>query len=210
MSDLPLNPAARRQGVLRVEFSGLWTAGEFGRLFSRLDFIYRRLASGYILLQEDSLERSGWWSWRELETLAEPLEPLEATTELLAGQLTLLKVEYASPGAAEVVGALNPLKVIGDGIQDWRHENTIRAANEEAARLEDRRLDQEQQRINIERERADREYELQLLDRLSSLPLPVQDRLLAKLLGEPRTELRRIATDIRVGEVESHELPPAS
>lgn len=67
-------------------------------------------------------------------------------------------------------------------------------------RLEGRRLDQEQERIDIEREPADREYELQFLDRLSSLPLHVQDRLLAKLLGEPRTELRDIATDIRIGE----------
>lgn len=107
----------------------------------------------------------------------------------MAGQLTLLKVEYGSPGAAEVVGALNPLKVIGDGIRDWRHENTIRTENEEAVRLEGRRLDQEQERIDIKREPADREYELQFLDRLSSLPLHVRDRLLAKLLGEPRTEL---------------------
>lgn len=210
MSDLPLNPAARRDGVLRVEFAGLWTAAEFAGLFFRLDFVYRRFSSGYILLQTDSLERFGWGPWHELETWAEPLEPLQATTEVLAGQLTLLEVGYASPGAAELVGALNPLKIIGDCIKDWRHENTIRAANEEAARLEGRRLDQDQQRIDIEHERADREYELQLLDRLSSLPLPVQDRLLAKLLGEPRTELERISTDIRVGEVESRELPPGS
>lgn len=73
MSHLPLDTAARREGTLRVEFAGLWTAAEFGALFSRLYFVYRRFASGYILLRADSLERLAWWSWRELETWAETL-----------------------------------------------------------------------------------------------------------------------------------------
>lgn len=209
MSNFEANLAAPR-GVLTVGIDGHWRADEFSVLFERLNKTYRRFAAAHAFIDATRAREPApsWPAWFGYLDFDESISGLEASGEISYGPLVVATVSFASPGAAEVLGALNPLKVLEKGVTSWRHENTIRAQNQDAAQLENRRLDQEQQRTDDQRSRDDNQYVLDLLDRLADYPPALREALLAKLVLEPQQELRELARDRRVTDVEVKELGP--
>lgn len=65
------------------------------------------------------------------------LSEIEKLAEAHTGQLTLNSISYSSPGWAEVLASLNPLRVICNAILEWRRINLEhrRVENEHQIRL---------------------------------------------------------------------------
>lgn len=62
-------------------------------------------------------------------------------------RLIVDKIRYASPGWMELIGSLNPLKVIADIIRDWRKENTERLRINQQFQLDKERLELEKAKL---------------------------------------------------------------
>jgi len=107
-----------------VDVTDDWTAIAFSELFRNVDAAYRGL-SNFEHLYAHVFNN---------ETL-NPLPPVPPP-------LMMGTVRISSPGIAEVVGSLNPLKVIADFITNYRAENTKRMnfATESETRKEEIRM----------------------------------------------------------------------
>jgi len=217
-------------GVLRAEFEGEWSLANFVSVLRRLETTYWRfvvvdeIALGHVNLAMtlDQVHRDlenvryapvigGGYAY-EVADLASPIvrrltREVQATTR----QLNLLRVEYASPGFFEVIGNLNPLKLLADAVRDWRRENTARREIESQERIAQKHADTESARIELERERELRlarrdesESLIALVHELDRLPIEQREPLFNKLIDAPRASIRVIALDQRVGAIETY------
>lgn len=139
---------------------------------------------------------------------------------LLGGGLRVGSVHYGSPGFIEVIGALNPLKTVKDGITENREINRKR---DETARLDERERGKQsmahdqamaQERRQYEDMRSKNEIEIAKLrmqaeaDRFKNvmslvdrLPLEQQTAVTAHILQQLLQNTDSLANDAKVGEV---------
>ncbi len=134
-------PSRDRLAILRVDIDGSWSVDDMVRLLTQLEQVYLACAA--------------------LESLIEPARigisvPHEQTADQLlqavvafrlGGGLRIRALRYGSPGYIEVIGAVNPLKTVKDGITENRDINRKR----EETRLFDER---ERQKLSMEHEQA--------------------------------------------------------
>jgi hypothetical protein len=122
---------------------------------------------------------------------------------LLPGdQLTIHRIEVASPGFWEVLGALNPLETIRKYIAD-RHERTKDREYRNDLDLQERQLEIEKRRIEVVRERV---------DLLHSLGVPEEQirRAVVQLVSQPLGQLDRIQDSRLISTAELVEIPARS
>lgn len=190
---MPLESGPDR-GVLRLSIDGGWSVEAMANALTVLGRAYDHLATALAI--ED---------WR-----AEPLVPrewlvafhggdyllaLRARARIDSGPLQLRRLEYASPGLIEAVGAWSPLSALVDLVANHRRENTERAQIREQSRQFDATADR--QRIQ-----DSREFLLALLDRLGPLPPEFATAILGRLLGEIPDLVASLADDARIGTLE--------
>jgi hypothetical protein len=112
-------------------------------------------------------------------------------------------IKLQSPGWLQVIGNLNPLKVIADFISKWRAENTKRLQIKTTAATERERVHSESA---LERERMLRAFALEVLRQLPDDQRgPHASRLaeVAEYAIVPSTNaLKRVADDVRVIDAE--------
>jgi hypothetical protein len=213
-----------RLGALRLEIDGTWSVEEFQELLLTINDVYRRVATtemlGELVREEqrrnEDLTRQEHredqdWTWQSLyygsqryferEFFFERLPLLKAFEAVrpFVSHLAIDAVRLESPGWIQIIGHLNPLKVIADFISKWRAENTKR-----------KKIQSDEKRaegaLAFERERMRRAFALEIL-RLT----PEADRhRAAERLSEIAeysinpsiSALERVATNSRVGEAE--------
>jgi len=143
------------RSALRIAIDGEWSCQEFGAFLEQTNDVYRRLNSVFVLrqapdqeaaLNDSLLERSpgddrdfSWYlqffgfrrSFPE-GTIGTDIPAYSQLIELSNSVVVPLQVDaisYASPGWIQLIGNLNPLKVLADFVSKWRAENTKREAN---------------------------------------------------------------------------------
>jgi hypothetical protein len=144
-------PTRPTLGVLRVEIHGSWSVADLMDLLRRLEEGYRAAAAIEYLIEQSS----------PASQLASPSAGLHTTAQLsadellqsvgifLGGGLRLGSISYGSPGFLEVIGALNPLKIVKDGITENREINRKR---DQTRRLDER--EREKQAIQYQKDMA--------------------------------------------------------
>jgi len=167
------------QGTLRLELDGVWSVEDFGDYLRRLNRAYQAADAVSLLVAEpDFFYRYGW-------PVPGPYPPdfryrppdkgeLRALAASRAAVLEVKSVEFSSPGWIEVIGSLNPLRVVADAVAQWRAENR-------------------------ERGRQSRAFQLELLDRL---PPAAQAQYAAELLEETLDQTKPLALDRRITRIE--------
>lgn len=179
-------------------------------------------------------ERIVYLSGRRGSTeIVEPINPSEALDFLISiaqrysGDLYINSIEYSSPGWLEIIGNLNPLKVVADIIANWRKENTERKRNEQQAESDERKeyieVEKIQSQERIEREKIQSQERIEmaklktdfakaLLENgkpLRGISRPDNlERLLGLIGSSTEDTLSDIAKDTRVKNVKA--LPPSS
>jgi len=148
-------------------------------------------------LREAWIDRMNEQLVRELQESPPFLAPVEHIAFLIhplieaqgnTNDLRILRMQIASPGWIEVIGNLNPLKVLAEFISTWRHENTMRMQNDMQARLEQMKIQAEMLKILIEN--ADS------LKRRSSLDFI--SRFIVHTVEQPQQALALLANDKRI------------
>jgi hypothetical protein len=203
--------AEQALGVLRIEIHGSWSVADLIKLLGRLEDGYKAAAALESLTGQPSGSSLGRLSADDL---------LQTVTAFqLAGGLRLGSLRYGSPGFVEVIGALNPLKTVKDGITENREINRKRdetrrlderereqqaIEHEEAMARESRMSDQQQQsqaldaaRLRMEAEAARFNMMKDLIDRL---PAEQQSVAAAQLLQILMGATEEIANDARIDE----------
>jgi hypothetical protein len=135
-------------GVLQFDVAGRWAVAEFAEWLRAIDAAYVRL--GLLLSGEVdrvALEQATATIDEPLHAVFEPVVRLGLRLVPLE-PLTVARLEMASPGFAEVIGNLNPLKVIADFITQWRRQNGENKGK--ALDLEKVRLQEETKRLRAE------------------------------------------------------------
>ena len=138
-------------GVLRLSLEGHWSVASFGELLDELEIAYG--AARLLSLLGDSRHEN-------LQVLLGGNTIDVAEVERLMPNLALHAIHYGSAGWVEVLGSLNPLKVISDFISQYRAEKTARKEL-------DLREVQESHRHEEEMVREKNRHEEALLDRLT-------------------------------------------
>ncbi|MGZ3397509.1 MAG: hypothetical protein ACXVB2_25680 [Isosphaeraceae bacterium] len=206
------------------------------RLFTRLEQAYIAAATLESLAGPQSLMRpsvrrttavgsSAQAIGRSVASVAAPREQaaddlMQTTTAfLLGGGLRVGSVHYGSPGFIEVIGVLNPLKTVKDGITENREINRKR---DETARLDEREREKQsmaheqsmtQERRQYEDMRSKNEIEIAKLrmqaeaDRFKNvmslvdrLPPEQQTAATAHILQQLLQNTESLANDAKVGE----------
>lgn len=93
---------------------------------------------------------------------------------------TVQKIRFSSPGWIELLGSLNPFKLIADGVRDWRKENTEREKNKNQLEISSAQL-------NLEREK------LNLNDSIEHKKLQIEEE---KLRSNERIEITKVKAEI--------------
>ncbi|HKQ06136.1 MAG TPA: hypothetical protein VJ464_13455 [Blastocatellia bacterium] len=137
------------------------------------------------------------------------LDLLKSIAQGYTTDLYINSIEYSSPGWIEVIGNLNPLKILADVITSWRRENTERKKaeldGEKAAReasVEEERV-RSQERIEMAKIKSD------LLKTLVATGAPLRrvsngaelERVLAIIDKQAGETVADISKDRRIGEV---------
>jgi hypothetical protein len=150
---------SEERSAIRIAINGEWSCQEFGAFLEDTNNVYRRLNSVFVLRQaldqEASSNRSldkqdqdqdqeddrdfswhlqffGFRHYFPGGTSGSDVPPYSKLIELSNAIVMPLQVDaisYASPGWIQLIGNLNPLKVIADFVSKWRAENTKREAN---------------------------------------------------------------------------------
>jgi len=198
-------------GVLRIEIHGSWSVADFIKLLRHLEDGYKGAAGLEAL---SSLMPGSGLSRLSADDL------LQAVTAFrLAGGLRLGSLRYESPGWLEVIGALNPLRTVKDGITENREINRIRDEarrlderereheahkHEEAMTRESRKSERQQQSYALEGARLRLESESArfnvMRDLIGRLPGDQQSVAAAQLLQLLMGAIEDIANDVRIGE----------
>ena len=204
-------------GILRLEINGSWSVENFTQLLTKLEETYFAAASLESLTEPWAIGGSSITGPRE-QRATELINAVVAFR--LGGGLRVRSLHYGSPGFVEVIGALNPLKTVKDGITENREINRKR----EETRLFDERERQrqsgeyeqsikgenrqtEQMRLAHEREmsklqiRAEEARVKALLSVIDRLPPDQRTTAAAELFQIMTRNTESIANDVRVGEV---------
>ena len=207
-------PASQALGVLRLEIHGSWSVADLITLLRRLEDGYKAAAA----LESVADGLPGTRTARGSQSAPSADDLLQTVSAFrLAGGLRLGSIRYGSPGFLDVLGALNPLKTVKDGITENREINLRR---DEARRLDGRerehqtmRHEEAMTRENRASERQQRDHELRvarlqmeaealrfdamrsLIDRL---PADQQSVAAAQLLQLLMGATEAIAGDVRV------------
>ncbi|WP_109485408.1 hypothetical protein [Occallatibacter savannae] len=123
--------------ILRIKVKGGWSVPEFVSVLDRLQKSYSPmdgLSTAFEPFTAAELVRVSPSTGRGLQSsIREAVCKVSGADEnkllLLSGLSTPLmiqRIQMASPGVWEILGNLNPLKVIADFITSWRAENTKR------------------------------------------------------------------------------------
>lgn len=188
-------------GALSLEFEGTWQAEEFANLLLDLNSAYRLLTAVIYPApnwrNEPGIQPSfpPPWFFAGEEPPDEVIEAsLSITSHLLLG-----RIDYASPGIAEIIGSWNPLKIVADLVTNWRKENT------ERQRVENQN---QQAREAAELHRAEIEARMKatVLEHLEKFPPSYREIAAIYVLAGPNRTARRIANDVRVGAVSARRL----
>lgn len=218
-------PGETRLAALRLQIEGSWSVEEFQSLLLALNDVYQRVAAvmtlGDLLRQEEQrnealLKRERLdqmdWSWStlywgtdspygrgEFFLQREPLSRVIAGVQPLVLPLGIDAVRLESPGWVQIIGNLNPLKVMADFVSKWRAENTKRLQISTMAQTERERTQTEGA---LERERMLRGFALEVLRQLPEGPRGQHGNRLAEIAEyaiTPGTNaLQRVANDVRV------------
>jgi len=215
-------------GALRLRIDGSWSVEEFQSLLFTLNDVYKRVAAVMTLgdlirreqqqnaafLEKELRERVNWfWSdlyWSPYERYypyerfgQEPLPRVLAGIQPLVSSLDIDAIKLQSPGWLQVIGNLNPLKVIADFISKWRAENTKRLQIKTTAATERERVHSESA---LERERMLRAFALEVLRQLPDDQRGHHANRLAEVAEYaivPSTDaLKRVADDVHVIDAE--------
>ncbi len=204
--------------VLRIDIHGSWSVADFIKLLGRLDDGYKAAAA----LESLDSPLSGVaalnarYDSQSASSSADDL--LQAVTAFrLAGGLRLGSLRYGSPGFVEVIGALNPLKTVKDGITENREINRKRdetrrldererereaMQHEEAMTRESRASERQQQSHALEVARLQLEAESvrfsAMKDLMDRLPAGQQSVAAAELLHRLMGATEAIANDARI------------
>ncbi len=114
-----VEPRRKQKIVVTIPRSG--EVREFVSLLSDLEYVYNNLYALELIVEEakgDSPDPGSFWSNRPRRALRRISKPEQVV--LPQDRLYLSKIEIASPGWIEVLGALNPLEMIRKYLQD-RH-----------------------------------------------------------------------------------------
>jgi hypothetical protein len=187
---LPVEPSGENGlASLRLQIEGSWSVEEFQSLLLTLDDVYKRVATvmtlGELLRQEQrqngNLQKEkGYdrvdWSLSELYggtaypyskegfyVQREPFSRVIAGVQPFVSPLGVDAIRFQSPGWLQIVGNLNPLKVIADFISKWRTENTKRMQIKTTSETERERFHTESA---LERDRMLRGFALEVLRQL--------------------------------------------
>ncbi len=214
---------------LRLQIEGSWSVEDFQSLLQTLDDVHKRVATvmtlGELLRRErrhndelQKMERHDQmnWSWTELyhgsmyrysnegiQLQREPFPRVIAGVQPFVPPLGVDAIRLESPGWLQIVGNLNPLKVIADFISKWRAENTKRLQIKTTADTERERFRTESAQ---ERERMLRGFALEVLRQLPEGERGSHAGRLAEVaeyaITPATAALRRVANDARVVEAE--------
>jgi hypothetical protein len=113
--------------------------------------------------------------------------------------LTVRRIAIASPGLIELIGSLNPLKLVADFITNWRHENTVREENA-------RQADLERLKVNSEVTKKLLEVEFDIRNKAPNHQLI--ERYLQYTLVQSLDPMKDMARDIRLVGVSIEVIPP--
>jgi hypothetical protein len=138
-------PVAEISAFLRVDIEGSWSVGDIIKLLTQLEQAYLAAAALESLAEPSRMGISASAKAPHEYTADELLRAVVAFR--LGEGLRVRSIQYSSPGFVEVIGVLNPLKTVKDGITENRDINLKR----EEARLSDER---ERQRLSMEHEQA--------------------------------------------------------
>jgi hypothetical protein len=123
--------------------------------------------------------------------------------------LSIDGIKLESPGWVQVIGNLNPLKVIADFISKWRSENTKRLNIQKESETERERIRTE---AAVQRERIRKGFMLEVLRLMpNELRGTASDRLpeiIEHAINPTMDTLERLSVDSRVSEAEV--VPPGS
>lgn len=213
--------AAQALGVLQMEIHGSWSVADLVNLLGRLEDGYKAAAALESLAGQPSESALSRLSADDL---------LQTVTAFqLAGGLRLGSLHYGSPGFLEVIGMLNPLKTVKDGITENREINRKRdetrrldererareaMQHEEAMARESLAREQQQEthvleaaRLRMEAEAARFQMMKDLMDRL---PTEQQSVAAAQLLQLLAGVTEAIAHDARIDEARVLDRPESS
>src|ERR1700678_1800174 len=139
-------------GVLRIEIHGSWSVDDLIKLLGRLEDGYKAAAALESLVPRPLVAG----------LVTTPLSPSLSADDLLqtvtafqlAGGLRLGSLSYGSPGFIEVIGALNPLKTVKDGITENREINRRRDETHRLDKRERERQAMQHQEVMTRESRA--------------------------------------------------------
>jgi hypothetical protein len=219
-----------RVSALRIEIEGSWSVEDFRGLLLTLSDIYERLGTlmvlGDLLRQEErplepSQDYEGrdkgqdrtWWnlyigyiySWapNAVRVGREPLPKVLDAVRPFVFPLSIDAVRMESPGWIQVLGNLNPLKVVADFISRWRAENTKRIQIQTTADVDRERL---RSQIAQDQERMRRAFALEVLHQLPESARQHAAERLAEIAEHSITPtinaLEKLSTDARLGNAE--------
>jgi tetratricopeptide (TPR) repeat protein len=211
-----ISDAESEFGILRLEISGNWSVDAFVQLLTQVEQAYFAAAALEALAEPSSIGALSPTGPRE-QTAKELLDSVVAFR--LGGGLQVRSLHYGSPGYVEVIGALNPLQTIKDGITENREINLKREEAElldererqrqsdeheqvmegESRQTEQMRLEHEREmiKLRIEAEKTRAQTLLSVIDRL---PPEQRTHAAAELFQMLTRNTESIANDARVGE----------
>ncbi len=126
---LPTGLTAKDVAVLRLELTEDWTVADLASLLHDLDIAYSAFSTRFTFLT-DRIDDESFMHAFERESLHAGGKWLITAFGMRFYEssiaLTVNRIQMASPGIVEIIGSLNPLKLILDFITAWRQENTQR------------------------------------------------------------------------------------
>src|SRR5215208_4251290 len=118
-------------GIIHLSIEGKWSVLEFTRLLERIRFLYIDISA--LDLVDIHYHRYGPFSGGDnFASVEEAHQFYKSVCVYLTGDTYIHTILYESPGWFELIGNLNPLKVISDLITAWRKENTEREKNRQS------------------------------------------------------------------------------
>jgi len=123
-------------GYLKFYLNGEWVVNDFANLLKTIDAIYRKLNAFLLLCENEENERTSYRGFVERslrdyrnsiyvgtkesysihDDYSKSFENLVLSAQRRTQSLKISKIDIASPGLIEIIGQLNPLKVIADFI----------------------------------------------------------------------------------------------
>jgi hypothetical protein len=207
-----------KSAILRIDIDGSWPVDDITKLLTKLEQAYLAAAALESLTEPSRMGLSASATTSHEYTADELLRAVVAFR--LGGGLRIQSIYYNSPGFIAVIGALNPLKTVKDGITENRDINRKREETRLATDVELQKLSIEHQQAIEQERRQSEEMLLAHQRKVAKLQieaqetriqafLSVMDRLppaqrtaaAADLFQLMLQNVEGIANDSRVGEI---------